>query len=61
MAYRADRYRDMLQRREKELKEDCECGCNPFSFALQKLWPLFENIAIGLLVGFIIGIGVILL
>jgi len=50
MVYRAERYKDMLQRREKELREDCECGCNPF-----------ENIAIGLLVGFIIGLGVILL
>ena len=51
MVYRADRYRDMLQRREKELNADCECGCN----------GAFENIVIGILLGFIIGIGVILL
>jgi len=51
MVYRADRYKDMLDRRENELMADCECGCN----------GAFENIIIGLLLGFIIGIGVVVL
>jgi len=54
MVYKANDYKNMLQRREKELKDDCECGCNTWA-------DRFENIAIGLLVGFIIGLGVVLL
>ena len=54
MVYKAEKWEEMRQRREKELMSDKECGCNTWADKL-------ENMAIGVLVGFIIGLGVVLL